>query len=471
MHPQRIPTAPSCASLLLATMVLGCQRRDPPPALPPNIVIFDIDSMRADRLEEPSRAVAPTLHDLADRAAVFDAAYAPSGWTAPSLATLLVGRFPPLQPVSAGERYAWTPTIDDLLTLPQVLGYYGFQTAVFWGGTSQGILSNSDRGFGYSTQWRQERSSSYSDDVVQWLQLAAEPPFFALIHNIDLHRPMPRLGPTPSQEALAAIPRCVERDLGEVARQRSAWQSAEAGVRPITHSYDCGLSYYDGAMASILGAIETAGFSENTVIVVTSNHGELLLEHDVVGHELLYDPVVHVPLLVFDPRDPTPRHVEDPVQLQDLAPTLLAMVGAVIPQQMHGRSLVPLLHGTGPMAPLAELCALTNMGNAAIRRGRFELIRGDDSLGETLSKVTWSGQRRRGAWTELYDLQEDPAEAVDLYRARPDLADELEADLIAWQAQRYVRTEQPVQPIDPALEQALKERGYWEAVAAPNGGA
>ena len=467
-------------ALLLSLGLLACTTPESPPeaappppaeALPPNILLIDIDSLRLDRFEENKRQVAPALHALQDRSVVFEAAYAPSGWTAPSLGALLTGRFPHLEPNAAGELKAWTPTLEGLPTLPEVLGYYEYQTAVFWGITHQGLLAKSSRGFQHSTRWTPGHGSSYDADVVSWLHEFAEPPFFAMVHNVDLHRPMPRVGTSPTQATLDALPRCLVKDLGESAQLLSQRADQATGARAMARRYDCGLSFYDGSVARILAALEAAGFADDTIVVVTTNHGELLLEHGVVGHELLYEPVLHIPLLVFDPRHPEPRRLDELVELQDLAPTILAWAGAVPPREMHGRSLLPLLEGEGEPAgdlqPLSDLFAMTSMGNAAIRAGHHKLILADDSLKDGVSKVTWSGSMRSGSWMELYDLQADPAELVDLSTGLPELASELEGRLLAWQAERYIRSDEPLEPMDPALEAALKERGYWDAVVAP----
>jgi arylsulfatase A-like enzyme len=468
-------------ALLLALGPAACTTPEPAPAtspeptpveaaLTPNILLFDIDSMRSDRLDQDSRrSVAPTLHALADRGVVFEAAYTPSGWTAPALAALLVGRFPPMEPSLAGHTKVWSPTTTGVPTLPEVLGYYGYQTAAFWGGTTWGVLSKSNQGFDHSTKWSPEVAGSQHSDVTAWLEQQARPPFFAMVHNVDLHRPLPRIGTSPSQAQVDALPPCLVRDLGKAAQYLSSRESAEEGAHSMARRYDCGLKHYDTSVARILAALEASGFAETTIVVITSNHGELLLEHGMVGHELLYEPILHIPLVIFDPRNPQPHRVAGLVTLQDLAPTLLTMAGAVVPREMQGRSLLPLLEQSGTIPPLDELYALTNMGNAAIRSGQHKLIRGDDSLTEGRTKYTWSGRPREGEWSELFDLQADPDELVDLTHELPELAAELEARLTAWQTELYVPSDLPLGPMDAALEAALKEGGYWDAVVAPEG--
>lgn len=439
-----------------------------PAEAPPNFLVFDIDSMRYDRFDEARRADSPSLHGLADRGVFFEAAYASSGWTAPALATVLVGGFPPFEQVTVRESRAWTPTVRDIPTLPEVLGYYGYQTAAFWGGTGKGILSDSGRGFDRSEGWSEQGGNSYSSDVIAWLEHHAEPPFFALVHNVDLHHPRPPMGPPiPGSKA---PPDCMYQLFGDAARQRLASGDPVEKGRLHAERYDCGLVQYDWAVGKILAALEGTDFVDNTVVVVTSNHGELLLEHGVVGHELLYDQVLHIPLVIFDPRQPEPRRVSTPVELQDIAPTLLSWAEATVPQQMGGRSLLPLLQQTGELPPLTELFAMSNRGNAAIRKDGYKLIRADNSLPDGDTKFTVSGQQREGSWLELYDLRADPDELVDLSEALPDQARDLSARLETWVAARFRETDKAPRAMDRALERELKERGYWDVVAEPAGG-
>lgn len=466
--------AGQAALFALLGLISGCQgqdkapqSRDKTPGTLPNFIVFDIDSMRLDRLDESRRADTPALHSLVDRGVVFDAAYSSSGWTAPSLATLLLGAFPILERKHAGRGRAWFPTIQGVPTLPEVLGYYGYDTTAFWGGDGDGLLVGSSEIFGTSHKWARDHTASYDRDITTWLEQSAEPPFFALVHNLDLHRPGPPRMHDPSGPGAEPQPDCVPEAFGPQARQRTIDLGPEESVQHLIERYDCALICYDLSVARVLAALEATGLAGNTVVVLTSNHGELLREHDVFGHELLYEPVLHIPFVVVDPQDPEPRHVSEPVELQDLAPTLLSWAGATVPREMDGRSLLPLLNRSGPIEPLTEQFALTNRGNAAIRAEGYKLIRADDSLVDGPNLHALSERPRSGAWIELYDLEADPDELVDLAAERPELASELDARLGAWVEPRYAERGQPPSAMDGDLERALKERGYWETVAEP----
>ncbi len=123
---------------------------------------------------------------------------------------------------------------------------------------------------------------------------------------------------------------------------RIQMQSAtEDDVRKMRQHYFGNISLVDEQIGKILAALEERGLSENTVIVMSSDHGEMLGEHGMAYKWLFYDPIVHVPLIVVDPRNPerAGQRCNDLVSLIDLAPTFLDYAGASIPDRMEGQSL------------------------------------------------------------------------------------------------------------------------------------
>jgi arylsulfatase A-like enzyme len=453
-------------AMVLPVVLLGCRAAPPSPSSPPSFLVIDIDSMRFDRMDEARREATPALHSLMDRGVVFEAASSSSGWTAPSLATLLLGSFPTMELTQARGAQAWAPSLEGSPTLPEVLGYYGYETAAFWGGEGDGLLRGSNAIFDHSQGLG--RPASYDLPVSTWLEQRGEAPFFAFVHNLDLHRPgPPRLDQSPGA---SPEPACVQRVFGPLARQRRDTLAGEELVSFHTERYDCALRCYDRSVARILATLEDTGLAQRTVVVLTSNHGELLGEHDTLGHELLYEPVLHIPLVIANPSSPVPRRERALVELQDLAPTILDWAGATLPQQMTGRSLLPMLAGDGEVEAPGASFALTNRGNASVRRGSHKLIRADDSLTNGPTMTRWAQDPRVGAWTELYALDSDPGELTDLSADQAALAAELDALLGTWIEARYAESARPPRPMDAALERTLKEQGYWDAVRTPSGG-
>lgn len=124
--------------------------------------------------------------------------------------------------------------------------------------------------------------------------------------------------------------------------------TADDVVRMRRH-YFAKISLVDEQIGKLLDSLEACGLRENTVILFSSDHGEMLGEHGLSYKWLFYDSVMRVPLIVLDPREPAQagREVNDLVSLIDLAPTILELAGLKKPSRMEGRSLVPSLRGDG----------------------------------------------------------------------------------------------------------------------------
>jgi choline-sulfatase len=451
-EPQPSPGAPGQASL---------------EALPrPNFLVIDIDSMRADRIhhERDGMAVSPILKKIAEAGVSFEQAYAQSGWTMPALATLLTGRYP----IGArpGGGMVWAE--DSARTLPEIFAMYDYQSAVFWGATLGSDYAEPSRGFGQVFRTEPGAGMEATEQVARWLREEAQEPFFAFVHTIDLHAPVPRPPHNAMHRWHEPQPACDEDlHLGQLhAALEPTLGEADARDHVIAH-YDATVLFYNHQLAGVLEALRETGLGPRTVVVVTSNHGEDLFEHGIVGHSLLYDTVLRVPLIIRDPAAPGKgRTVKQPVQGVDLAPTLLARAGIPVDLSMDGQSLLPLLGLDQGDYEERPLYAMTSPRNAAMRSRGRKLIFGN--LGLTLDgDQTQARPDERGAAPilELYDLNNDSAEQRNLAPARPDEADAMMRSLEAWLQQQHRRAQSGTEVrIDAHAREVMQERGYWEHV-------
>jgi len=486
-----MPTFPSTSARPLCTLLvaiptvlaLACTQSPEPipeatesqdPAPPtvatlekPNILLIDIDSLRADRVhaEHDGTAVAPVLRNMSKNGAHFAQAYAQSGWTMPSLAALLTGRYPVVAPVGGGLQ--WIE--NDTRTLPEIFGMYDYHTAVFWGGTLASDYQGPSKGFDEVHRKGEDSDPAYHQPIAHWLRNDAQEPFFAFVHNLDLHAPVPRPPAQavhrwhPSEPAcddashLLALQRDLEDSLGQ-----------QGSIDHVIGHYDATLLHYNHSLRVILEALKESGMGLRTVVVITSNHGEDLYEHGTIDHSLLYDTVLHVPLLIRDPTLPQiGTRVSQPVQAIDLAPTLLERVGIPVDQNMDGQSLLPLLGmGEGSYEPRPHY-AMTSAHNAAVRTDDTKLI--------LTNFVVDKDARDRSPrlrdepavvpHLELYDLIADPDEQHNLIDEQPERAATLESALEAWLLQQAQRAEGGVQlEVNEHAREVLQERGYWDLV-------
>lgn len=171
------------------------------------------------------------------------------------------------------------------------------------------------------------------------------------------------------------------------------------------------VSRADMAVGTILAELDRLGIADNTVIIFSSDHGSLLGDHGLFGKWLMYENSIRVPLIIHDPRVPADRAKGKRSQIAlniDLAPTILALAGVEIPQQMQGRNLAPLVHGEAtpwrshfyyehtyntnpPRAPIAKC--------EGIRTEKWKYIRYPEA---------------QPLFEQLFDLENDPTESVNL---------------------------------------------------------
>lgn len=376
---------------------------------PRNVLMVLIDTLRADRLSPynpDTRVQTPGLNAFVQSASTFAHAHSQENWTKPSVATLLSGLMP-WEHTATGQSSVVPRSVE---LLPEVLDERGFATASF---ISNGYVS--DR-FGFRQGWdtyrnylregRRNRAENVAADVLAWLDGRAaegDTPFFAYVHTIDPHvpyRPPNRyLGLYGDTDYRGPVNFRADSTLLEnvkLGRVRLAARDREH----LQALYDGEITYHDVHFRAILDGLERRGLADNTMVVVTSDHGEEFWDHGSVGHgHSVYEELLHVPLFVKLPGVPA-RQVEASVGLVDVMPTILDALGIEAPDAMSGRSFLPELRGAGTDAPRASVSGFMENWRTVTDQ-RFKLIL----------------RPRRAA--KLYDLDNDPQEANDIAASHP----------------------------------------------------
>jgi choline-sulfatase len=349
----------------------------------PNLILVTMDTVRADHLGSYGYAAAetPSLDRLAAEGVRFAQASSPVPLTLPSHASLLSGLLPPHHGVRNNGAGAFP---EGTATLATFLAGQGYRTGAFLGafvldrrfGLSRGFEVYDDeveRAPGAAVFLEAERPGhQVMDRALAWLGREDPRPFFLWVHLYDAHAPY---APPP------------------------AWRARHPG-RP----YDGEISAVDEQVGRLLVELGRRGLAGSTVVAVTADHGESLGEHGEDTHGLLlYEPTLHVPLLVRAP-GVAKRTVETPVSLVDLGPTLTGLLGKTFPapagRGLDGRDLSEALRGGSEPAP-ADLYAET----------RYPAVFGWSPL---------TALRRRevkyisSGSPELYDLRRDPRETTNL---------------------------------------------------------
>jgi arylsulfatase A-like enzyme len=190
--------------------------------------------------------------------------------------------------------------------------------------------------------------------------------------------------------------------------------------------YDEYIANVDFEFGRLLDHLEKTGRLEDSYVVLTSDHGELL-ERGVRGHvtPLLYEPLVRVPLLISSPGQRVGRSIHLPTSSVDILPTLLTLTGRAVPDWAEGR-LLPGLGGVeDPERPVYMLEAKTNSAFAGLTKATFAMRKGKYKIIMYRGYEVFDGDR-----FELYDLENDPQEMVDLFVKQAALANEMRNEMI-----------------------------------------
>lgn len=402
------------AALLLATLVAAaaCRRGgvESAPARRP-IVLISIDTLRSDRLPAYGYegVETPALDALREDSILFERAYAHVPLTLPSHASLLTGLLPPDHGVRDNAGYRLTEGAGP--TIPERLSSAGYATGAAVSAFVMRAETGLARGFDHyddrlaggenATIGEIQRAGGQTlDAALAWLDTVEERPFFLLFHIYEPHTPW-------------APPREIAARYGD--------------------TYDGEVAAADAVVGRLVEALRERDLYERSTVIVLSDHGEGLGDHGETEHGLLlYREDLQVPLLLKLPGNrQSGATVAEPVQLVDLAPTLLELAGLEPMRPLPGTSLLALAaEGRAPATPRS---IYAETFHPRLRFGWSELtsvVMGDHHY------IAGGG---RG---ELFDLAADPAETNDVLRE---------------DRQAYARLRDALRSYDAALDPPFEE--------------
>lgn len=405
-----------------------------------NLVFISLDALQAAHVGclGYHRNVTPTLDRLAQSSCVFTQAMSVASWTVPSSMTWFTGVYPTehrltnkFATYNASEQHR--ARLDELsprlVTLGEMLKHDGYATAAFTG--NAGLSRDFGFGQGFDVYWHESgRFGGLSHSVpraVAWLRDHSTRKFALFLHGYDCHAQYPVEGGFDYRFVEANYDRRytgapLEHEmLREEGLEYGQLDLRPADVRFWRAIYDERIQRADRQLAEFLTALDQLGLSENTVLVVTSDHGSEYYEHRRVDHGFtLYDEQLHVPLLIRLPDRPGCRIVTERISSIDLLPTLLDLLDVNIPaeqrSQFRGESLVPVLRGT---AAERDVISETDYREYTFKRS----IISPDGW-----KLVYTLERRS---RELFDLNTDASESTDVSARYPERAEELERRLFA----------------------------------------
>ncbi len=418
------------------------------PSRPRNIILFGVDSLRADHMScyGYPRLATPHIDRFARSGTLFERTYSSHIPTTSAYSSMLTGMDCFNTQVVALRHKGGLR--EEVRTLPEILRDSGYETTCvgFTGNPASRGFDNylNYAGWGSWNEGRSPKAQNLNETALPELErLAAQDrPFFLFLRHMDPHAPY--LPPEPFERMFYHGNECdpCNKSMEPVMAFKpfrdffTSWMPPGISDKDyVIAQYDGAIAYMDACIQTIFTAIETLGLAGNTIVVLNGDHGETLYDHECCfDHHGLYDPTLYVPLIIRCPgKVPEGKRIAGYNQHKDLVPTLL------------------------------ELAEVDSGGIQFDGRSLMEMVRGDVDSHETEFYITECTWMRKHGWrtpewkliialepdfhfkpeVELYDLVNDPMEYANIAAGRPEIVDMLRQKMDAYIARREQETGLP----------------------------
>ena len=435
------------AIALGAILYAGCGVQSEPSS-PKKVLLISIDALRADHLGSwgYDRDTSPFLDQLVAEGTRYPLAFVNTHGTPPSHTTMLTSLYQESHRVGMHDDPERPPDLrlpDAVDTVQEILHRHGWATVAVTGGGYMG------REFGFSRDFdvffdRIRSVEQGAEALVEAIRpvLGAERPVFVLFHTYQVHSPYTA---PDIYNGLFGPDGCSIEPVAETLVPLQA--NASKHLSPsdfdcLASLYDRGIRHTDDVLRGAFEDLRAMGFLDNTLVIITSDHGEEFGDHGGLLHRgSLFDELIHVPLILWGTG--VPASATDPtlVSTVDISPTILAWAGIDIPPPMEGRDLLERPEGDQPQRVFSQYGSQIY----SLRTRRWKLIVG-------------------GKWANpmLFDLERDRAESRNVARANPVVVDSLIDELAIWRETRprpNLSTRPPMN-IDEEVKQQLEALGY-----------
>jgi arylsulfatase A-like enzyme len=482
------------AALGSAGLAIGAPTRSQPAKLPvkPNLIVFLPDQLRADAVagETASSVHAPNIHKLAAQSVIFDRAYVTQPICTPSRSSLMSGTWPHLNGATSKTRILY----PQFRCLPEMLADSDYRTAYFgkwhlgdefsaqhgfeeWLSVeeffksaksdhkidgvsdytkfllSKGYKPDShsgkyfSRAFAYSLPFELSMAKFLEKRTCEFLQAHRNEPFLVFVAFVEPHPPYN--GPFNNEHSLDTISldassgdtfgediplRCRLRQ--ELFRHRLG--NAEA-YRKVKQKYFGLITELDHCIGAILAQLDDLGLTERTITVLSSDHGDMMSAHGLLGKQMMFEESARVPYLVRMPGQKQPIHCTQAISHIDFAPTMLDLLGKPQHSQCVGQSKAKLVRG--------ETCepepVFIQWSPVKEKINKHSKLASQEQMKQAVTESTraiftpdgWKLCLRDKDKNELYNLRGDPAERHNLYydNSHADMVSELTTQIHRWQ--------------------------------------
>ena len=423
-----------------------------------NIIILSLNALRQDHLGVYGygKNTSPNIDRLSAECMVFHNAVAHSHWTLPSQASIHTSKY--VHSHTIFERTS--RLLDDELTLAEILKLYDYKTAAFVGGLDLVAEYGLDQGFDVyddRTGTKAMRSAlSMLPKIKRWIKKNRKRNFFTFVQFYDIHPPYENTeeyadeSTEPYDGPLAGV--TLDYNLlkmiheNRIYSENSEDQLESRDIDYIVRNYDAGIRLVDSVLGDLINFLDKLELMDNTILIITSEHGEELNDRGFFnrfGNKNLYDEVIRVPLIVRLPGKNGKKDIESQVQLVDIMPTVLDLLGIPVNRGAQGTSLKKLIDGEPGAEGSPYAYSQAGKDKWSVRTVEYKLIADGEKY-------------------ELYDLRKDPGETANIASKNSQKVYEL--------AQKYSMFRNQISDVPDKdnrieltdeMKRKLKETGYW----------
>lgn len=437
------------------------------------VLFIAIDTLRADHLSSYGYRfkTSPNIDKLAQEGVIFYNAIANGIPTTPAFTTIFTGLHSITHRIVS---HGGNETISNSIPLlPQILRDNGFRTCAV--DNLFNIKPYFARGYEYYINPRSKnthliRAEEINSEATKWLRTHYKEDFFLFLHYWDCHTPY-----LPPEEYRFIFyegnnPFDPENHSMDLAKEQipypffKKWHYDLLGnptdANYIIAQYDGGINYVDSAIGEILQVFKELDIYDDTIVIITSDHGENMTEHNFFfDHQGLYEPTIHVPLIIKIPDRFSSSKISALVQHIDIMPTILDLLNIKVNLNLDGKSLIPLIAGE-----VQDLYSEVISTECTWRAG-ISIRTKEWKLTKTIDQGLYSTP-----YKELFNLERDPEEKENLYEKEDSVRDGLELRLTRWLDEKLGNRPDPIRvqaenglPARKWVENVLKEMHIdWE---------
>jgi len=436
-------------------MAAGCNSK--PSGAGSNVLLITIDTLRSDHLGcyQYNRNTSPNIDKFSEAGALFKNAYCQMPTTGPSHASIFTSTYPRRHGVlKNGWALAPAPSYQ---TLAEILKKNGYKTGAVVSSFALDPSFGFSRGFdeydakfsaegssmGHDTDWEglhfsggfDQRANVATEKAMHWIQMHEKEKFFLWMHYFDPHSPY--VPPEPYA--------------------REFLKDSTTPLDKIIAHYDGEILFVDEQVGKLLDYIKEAGLDSKTLIIIMSDHGEGLGQHNWMEHGMyLYDEQTRIPLLMNLPGIiPEKTSLNSIVETIDIAPTVLDILDIKKETHFMGKSLYSMI-----LKPEDSSDHIV-----FIERRRYETTNdlGVEVLGQKFAvrngnlKYIWAPQE---GTEELYNILKDPGELLNVADGHPDVTERMQNMIKRWEKEQESGQQKVIQTVDPETRKKLKSLGY-----------